>query len=153
MPGKTLLGIALAVAGFSAIVPLTAQAPAARRHERGRGRDAGAGRIIVKFRPSATLADIAQVEAATDTDRSAGIGGIRARVLHSRSRHAADLEAVVAAFPQVEYVEPDWVVHATALPNDPSFPDQWALRNIGQSVFGNAPGTAGADIHASGAWD
>src|SRR5438034_8257236 len=153
MPGKRLLGIALAVACFPAILPLHGQAPSAGRPDRVRGRDAASRRIIVKFQPSATPSDIAQIERLIDADLNVGIGGIRARVLHSRSRHTAELEAMLAALPQLEYVEPDWVVHSTAIPNDLLFPDQWALRNVSQSVVGRAPGTPGADIHAAAAWD
>src|SRR5437773_12112379 len=126
MMGKTLLGIAISAAALAAVVPLHGQS-ASRQHERIRGRDAAAGRIIVKFRPSVTKAEIAQIEQALDADLDRGISGIRARVVHSRNRHAADLEAVLAALPQVESVAPDWVVHATAtVPYDSSFPHQWA---------------------------
>ncbi|MCI0541155.1 MAG: S8 family serine peptidase, partial [Verrucomicrobiales bacterium] len=49
-----------------------------------------------------------------------------------------------------DYVEPDYIVHALAAPNDTAFTDGtlWALRNLGQSG-----GVAGADIGASRAWD
>jgi subtilisin family serine protease len=40
---------------------------------------------------------------------------------------------------------------ATAVPNDPSFGQQWGLQNTGQTVNG-VNGTAGADIHAPAAW-
>jgi subtilisin family serine protease len=45
-------------------------------------------------------------------------------------------------------LEPDLAFHAAALPNDPSFASQWALRNSGQNG-----GTIGADIRATQAWD
>ena len=38
-------------------------------------------------------------------------------------------------------------------PNDASFPQLWALDNIGQAVNGGLPGTSGADIRALSAWD
>ncbi|MGA2813954.1 MAG: S8 family serine peptidase, partial [Candidatus Acidiferrum sp.] len=47
----------------------------------------------------------------------------------------------------VLYAEPDYIVHAFTAPNDPLFPQQWALQNTGQ-----ATGTPGADIHATEAW-
>src|SRR5262249_42343573 len=53
----------------------------------------------------------------------------------------------------LEYAEPDYVVYAAAVPNDPWFSNQWALRNVGQAVNGSAGGTTGADVHASAAWD
>jgi len=48
-----------------------------------------------------------------------------------------------------EYVEPDYVVHANALPTDAAFTDGtlWGLRNLGQRG-----GTSGADIDAVTAW-
>jgi outer membrane protein assembly factor BamB/subtilisin family serine protease len=48
------------------------------------------------------------------------------------------------------YVEPDLVRHTTVVPNDPSFPNQWALNNTGANAGGG--GIAGADIHAEAAW-
>lgn len=50
--------------------------------------------------------------------------------------------------PAVEVAEPDYRLHAVAMPNDPSFGDLWGLNNTGQSG-----GTAGADIKAVSAWD
>ncbi len=46
------------------------------------------------------------------------------------------------------YAEPNYVVHALDTPNDPYFPQQWNLQNTGQGG-----GTAGADIHATQAWN
>jgi subtilisin family serine protease len=48
----------------------------------------------------------------------------------------------------VRYVEPNYIVRATRVPNDHMFGDQWALRNVGQ--YG---GKVGADVHATDAWD
>jgi uncharacterized repeat protein (TIGR01451 family) len=44
----------------------------------------------------------------------------------------------------VLYAEPNFLRFKEALPNDPRFGEQWALKNLG---------TAGADIHAEQAWD
>ncbi len=46
-----------------------------------------------------------------------------------------------------EYVEPDYIGHALAMPNDPRFSEQWSLNNTG-----GAAGIAGADIKAVNAW-
>ena len=50
--------------------------------------------------------------------------------------------------PNVLYAEPNYILHALALPSDPDFPQQWSLMNTGQNG-----GTPGADIHATQAWD
>ena len=53
-----------------------------------------------------------------------------------------------ASTPAVVGIEPDLAFQATAVPNDPSFASQWALRNTGQNG-----GVVGADIRATQAWD
>ena len=50
--------------------------------------------------------------------------------------------------PSVLYAEPNWIVHAFRIPNDPRFPEQYALENQGQTG-----GTPGADVSARRAWD
>ena len=50
-----------------------------------------------------------------------------------------------------EFVEPDYIKHARATPNNPLFPQQWALQNTGAN--GPGAGIAGADIGATGAWN
>ncbi len=52
----------------------------------------------------------------------------------------------------VNFAELDWVVTREAIPNDPRFPEQWNLKNVGQTVAGQA-GIAGADVDADPAWD
>jgi len=48
----------------------------------------------------------------------------------------------------VEFAEPNYILHAYAVPNDPRFDSQWALHNTGQTG-----GVADADIDAPEAWD
>ena len=67
---------------------------------------------------------------------------------------SGDLAAAVAALgrdPEVQFAEPNAVLHAAGAPNDPYFGEQWALSNTGQSVNGSG-GTAGDDIGATYAW-
>jgi subtilisin family serine protease len=64
------------------------------------------------------------------------------------------VDAAVAALrarDDVLYAEPNYLVHADAVPNDSRFGDQWALHNTGQAVGGVA-GTPDADIDAPEAW-
>ncbi len=49
--------------------------------------------------------------------------------------------------PFIEYAEPNYIIRADVIPNDPSFGDQWALNNTGQNG-----GTPDADIDAPEAW-
>jgi hypothetical protein len=48
----------------------------------------------------------------------------------------------------VEFVEPNYIVRASKVPNDLAFGRLWGLRNTGQ-----LSGTPGADINAVAAWD
>ncbi|MBI5739319.1 MAG: S8 family serine peptidase [Nitrospirae bacterium] len=50
--------------------------------------------------------------------------------------------------PQIEYAEPNYVVHALKTPDDPSFNQLWGLHNTGQTG-----GTQDSDIDAPEAWD
>lgn len=53
-----------------------------------------------------------------------------------------------SALPFIDYAEPDVVMRAVQIPNDPYFNQQWALNNTGQTG-----GTPDADIDAPEAWD
>jgi len=69
----------------------------------------------------------------------------------SLSSPAATRQAVLvwaAHTPSVSTFEPDLVVRAASVPNDPLFSKQWSLLNVGQYA-----GTIGVDIHAPQAWD
>ena len=48
----------------------------------------------------------------------------------------------------MDFVEPNYVLSASRIPNDRSFAEQWGLRNLG-----HFDGKAGADIGATTAWD
>lgn len=58
------------------------------------------------------------------------------------------LAEIARAGDLVHVAEPDYIVHASVLPNDASFGQLWGLHNTGQSG-----GTADADIDAPEAWE
>jgi subtilisin family serine protease len=69
-----------------------------------------------------------------------------------RGSDAVSLRARFAQLEGVELAELDGIGGlAGDLPDDPRFPEQWNLRNIGQTVAG-VEGVPGADIDALGAW-
>jgi Tol biopolymer transport system component len=109
------------------------------------------GELLVKFRRGTTKAN-----------REVAHGWARgARTLRT-FRAVADLDlvrlpdgvgvdealALYEQFPDVEYVEPNYTVEPTAVPNDPQFGSLWGLHNDGQSN-----GALDADIDAPEAWD
>ena len=59
--------------------------------------------------------------------------------------------------PNVEYAQPNYIYHVTAMPNDPGYPQQWAFKNTGQTIlntYTQPTGTAVTTTHnglASGA--
>ena len=104
--------------------------------------------VLVRFRPAARAAQ-----------RAAALGAVRATALReyplagvTRLRldgpGVEEAVARLAADPQVEYAEPNYVLSIERAPNDTRYPDQWPLSNRGQTT-----GTPGADIRAEAAWD
>jgi subtilisin family serine protease len=65
----------------------------------------------------------------------------------------ADAVAELEEAPAVVLAEPDTYAAPTAIPNDPLFADQWALRNDGTGIEGFSGAVAGDDIDALAAWD
>ena len=59
---------------------------------------------------------------------------------------------IYANDPDVEYAEPNYIVHATATTPDDLVSNLWGLHNTGQTVNGTA-GTNDCDIDAPEAWD
>ena len=73
------------------------------------------------------------------------------RIFLLKTSENADVERLVREYsndPNVEYAEPNYIVHISLLPNDPNFNNLYGLHNTGQTG-----GTADADIDAPEAWD
>jgi len=63
----------------------------------------------------------------------------------------SDIRSIINEYsndPNVEYVEPNYIVFLNSIPNDPLFNKQWGLHNTGQTG-----GVVDADIDAPEAWD
>jgi thermitase len=100
------------------------------------------GRVIVKYAPSASPTLRGNIEkAAGVVGRLGSIAGLGAEVL----RIAGDPQAAADRLNRssaVLYAEPDRVMHATAIPNDPLFAQQYPLNNAND-----------ADMDAPEGWD
>jgi subtilisin family serine protease len=115
------------------------------------GHEAVANEALIAFKHGLTVSDRAEIEHTLDADEDEHVGqGVRR--IHSRRFGADVLLAYLRTHPSVASVEPNWIVHADTLPNEPNFGLLWALRNRGQTVNGRA-GVSGADINAGSAWD
>ena len=83
--------------------------------------------------------------------RQARAGAAIERWRHLRVPPGRDLERLALELrmnPAIERVEPNFELRAQFTPDDPRFPEQWPLHNIGQTG-----GAADADIDAIEAWD
>ncbi|PYU30691.1 MAG: peptidase S8, partial [Acidobacteria bacterium] len=115
------------------------------------GKEAAANEVLVKFRPT-TFQSVLEAQAAGEVDESERVGGTGLLRLHSSRKNVATLVSELSARSDVEYAEPNYIVHTTAIPNDPRFGELWGLQNTGQTIRG-FPGIPGADISATAAWD
>ncbi len=133
------------------VLPLQAQNTNRNKTEIFNGKEATANEVLVKFRPT-VFQSVLEAEAAEEIDQAEYIGGAGVLRFHSARKNVATLVRELSARPDVEYAEPNYVVHAIAVPNDPRFGELWGLQNTGQPILG-VPGTPGADISAVPAWD
>ena len=115
------------------------------------GRPAVEGDILVKFRRAVGSGELGQFAKDVDADESEAVGGAGIHRIHSRSRGAGALRALLRSRSDIEYAEPNYVVTADNVPNDSNFGSLWGLLNNGQTI-GN-PGVPGADIGATLAWN
>ena len=111
------------------------------------------GEILVKFKPNVTPQSKEYFHASLGVVKKKEMTFIG--VHHLRLPPDMSVEQAVAIYrnnPDVEYAEPNYFRHSTAIPDDTDFGLLWGLNNTGQTVNGT-PGTPGADIHAPAAWD
>jgi subtilisin family serine protease len=108
------------------------------------------GELIVRYR-----SDVSESQRAQIRGRLPGVQKLHEfsfiRAEHVRFGGGMSLEQAIARLrsdPRVEIAEPNYELHADAIPNDPRFAEQWGLRNTGQEG-----GTPGVDIDATLAWD
>ncbi len=106
------------------------------------------GEVIIKFREGASRLARDRVFLELGAEPIARLKSIRADRGKLTELSVAEAIARVANHPAIEYIEPNYLLHAATTPSDPLFGQQWGLENVGQTG-----GTAGADIKATAAWD
>ncbi len=95
--------------------------------------DERTGEVIVKFRRSATLGDVGEALADADSEATASSAG-SGLVLLDPAPGQTDDDAIASlrARGDVEFAEPNHVVHIVATPTDPLYAsNQWSLPQIG----------------------
>src|SRR5262245_2381126 len=105
--------------------------------------------LLVQYRDNATYASsLAAYQAGANVDDQWAIAPTMREV---KLNAGVDLDTALAAFrndTNVVFAEPDYPVKLDFTPTDPSFDQQWDLKNTGSVV-----GFPDCDIHATQAWD
>lgn len=119
-----------------------------------KGRDCVKGELIVKFNNSETKSNKINVQ----NLKMSLLDRYKAKITKNWKIKAElweteleNLEAIIDSLnnnPSIEYAEPNYIIKANVVPNDPYFNDLWGLHNTGQSG-----GSEDADIDAPEAWD
>jgi subtilisin family serine protease len=131
---------------------VSTQGSARGRIVRVNGMEAAEGEVLLKYRDDRIGANHAAIETAADAETVEALDRRGMRRMRSRRLRTAELLSLLAQDPDVEYVEPNYVVRLEATPNDPLFSSLWGLFNNGLNPIGGG-GVSGADIDAPGAWD
>ncbi len=104
--------------------------------------------VIIKLDPGAPAADVSAVRSSLNAVVKRRYESIGAELWLINGVSVMDAITRLQNDPRVQYIEPNYVVHAIDLfPNDPRFNELWGMHNTGQTG-----GTADADIDAPEAW-
>ncbi len=108
--------------------------------------------VLVKFKSGVSQTRINRAFSATGSHQHRAFSSHLVRGLtHAKIGHGHSLSATLRRLRNnhdVEFAEPNYILHAYAIPDDPRFDSLWALHNTGQTG-----GVADADIDAPEAWD
>ena len=105
------------------------------------------GELLVKWKPGLKAIARADAMAPLGATREA-VYDIGAELLRVNGMAVEEALARLAQDPRVEYAEPNYIWTIDRAPDDPRYPEQYGLHNIGQTG-----GVPGADIGAENAWD
>ena len=151
-PRRAIL-LALAIAASVLTLPVSTRGRGdARAHTLVDGHPAIEGEVLVKYRDRGALSTHAWIEAGADIDDAETLDPRGTRRLRSRRFSTRELLERLAAEPDVEYAEPNYILYSTAVPNDPLFSSLWGLLNTGVNPVGGG-GASGADIDVVSVWD
>src|SRR4051794_30741935 len=104
--------------------------------------------VIVQYRSGIThLERVALLDRVGAVKTVGGIGGLQAKVLQVKGDPATAARRLNSSS-NVAYAEPNFILRATAIPNDARFGELYGMNNTGQTG-----GHADADIDAPEGWD
>jgi thermitase len=116
------------------------------------GREVVEGEVLIRYKSQIGRIERERAEFQANSVGSEAIGRQGVRRMRSRKMTTRQLLTTLRNNPDVDVVEPNYVIRGTATPNDPQIGALWGLLNTGQTVDGQA-GVAGADINVTSAWD
>ncbi len=107
------------------------------------------GELLVKFKPGTEAYSAEGLHSALGSVKKTEFKKIKVHRIKLPDTITVD-EAVqwYKQYPDVEYAEPNFIVHTLAVPDDQFFGNLWGLNNTGETG-----GTSDADIDAPEAWD
>ncbi len=106
------------------------------------------GEIIIKYSDTATGTEITTLSSQLNTITLRDFTRIGASLEQLTDMTVPEAIAQFENNPAVEYIEPNYLYFAEAIPNDPDFDKLWGMHNTGQTG-----GTVDADIDAPEAWN
>ncbi|MFC7442900.1 peptidase S8 [Laceyella putida] len=92
--------------------------------------------LIVKFKESASIQTKANIHQQNDAKVLKRNEKLGFEVIQFKGKSVSEMMNKYKKLPQVEYVEPNYIAHALAAPNDPYYPQQWGLQKIGGPFTG-----------------
>ena len=144
--------------------PTPALAAHSKRIKKPRKAEFVPGELIVKYKNGT---DVTTRDAMSNRSGRKKMRTLARSMIHQiQLRSDETVESAMAAYqddPDVESVQPNYIYHALAAPNDPLYSQQWGLKNSGQTILQansfdtidstNNPGTAAKDMGLEAAWN
>jgi subtilisin family serine protease/subtilisin-like proprotein convertase family protein len=104
--------------------------------------------VIVKFKSGVNQANIQAIRSNIEASVVKRTQITGAELWEIKGSDIANAIRQYSQDSRIEYIEPNYKINVTAIPNDPSFSSLWGLNNTGQGG-----GTPDADIDAAEAWN
>ena len=147
-PRRVALWVAFLCLGLTVAPPTTTATTSGAQAGRESTPAYREGELILQFKASATAESRQAIRDALGTTRVRPLGRTRAEVAQITKLTVAEAVARFKDHPDVEWIEPDFLVTTQLEPNDTSYEDLWGLSNTGPNR-----GTVGGGHQRSAALD
>jgi len=127
---RGLRSIYVSLAVFISLGVFALPAGAQLKTELVNGYEAVANEVLVKSSAGANAAGFARALYANQIDNVQTVGSNGWQLLHSSALSASALVSAFNANSAIERAEPNYVVHADLIPNDPFWPNLYGMRKI-----------------------